>query len=110
MSRTESVLDQLLRSRPDERERFLPYVQRAKALHGECGCSLGGAFALTALLALVVDRLRFGVVLQGGLIRSLLLGAALVFAAGLTGKLIGVGVARLRLALLYRHLRAQYEP
>lgn len=110
MSRNESVLDQLLRSRPHDRERLLPYVAHAKALHGECGCGLGGAFATAALLAVAVDRLLFRIVVHGGVIPTLLRAAAIVLAAGLAGKLIGIGIARLRLALLYRHLRIRFEP
>ena len=36
-------------------------------------------------------------------------GAALVFGAGILGKIIGIAIARIRLGLLYRELRIRFS-
>ena len=108
MRRSESVLDRLLHSRPQERERLRPYVDRAKALRSECGCSMGGAFMMTALV-LVVRAVAFAEPGGTTLVGRALRGVAIVFAAGGAGKLLGIGIARARLAWLYRQLRVRYH-
>jgi len=108
MRRAESVLDRLLRSLPDEREHLRPYVDRAKALSSECGCAMGGAF-MVAALALVIG---FEIVNAGSphssVIVRVLRDAAIVFGAGVAGKLTGLAIARVRLAWLYHEIRVRY--
>lgn len=109
MRRSESVLDRLLHSRPDEREHLLPYVDRAKALSRECGCSMGGGFMMTALVLVVVHAVAFAEPGRTTVVGRALRGVAIVFAAGGAGKLLGIGIARARLAWLYRQLRVRYH-
>ena len=109
MRRSESVLDRLLRSMPNEREQLRPYVDRAKALSSECGCSMGGALMVAALALVLGYEVTHDGSPQRGLVIRLLWDAAIVFAAGVAGKLIGLGIARVRLAWLYRELRVRYH-
>jgi len=46
--------------------------------------------------------------IHDGLILQLFAGAAFVFGSAVVGKLTGMGIARLRLALLYRDLRIRF--
>jgi len=73
---------------------------RARRYAHACGCALGGAFSVFALLACLASLVladRFSWIL-------IPLGATGVFCAGLLGKAIGVGWARTRLRLLHRSL------
>ena len=108
MRRSETVLDTLLRSLPDEREHLRPYIDRAKALSSECGCSMGGAFMVTALALVVGYEVVSAGSAQPGVIGRVLRDGAIVFGAGIAGKLTGLAVARVRLAWLYRELRIRY--
>ncbi len=73
---------------------------RAHRYAHACGCALGGAFSVFAILACLA-----GFVLADRFSWALLpLGAVGVFCAGLLGKAIGVGWARARLRLLHRSL------
>lgn len=101
------ALDQLFRALPEERERLSPYLKRAQAFSSECGCSLGGAFLTVALAGIVVYAIAGGFAGAAPL-RAVLLTVAFLFAAGITGKLIGIAVARIRLVLLCRELVARY--
>jgi hypothetical protein len=101
------ALDQLVRALPGERERLRPYLDRARAFSSECGCSLGGAFLTAALAGIVIYAVTGGFAGAAPL-RAVLLTIAFLFAAGITGKLIGIAVARVRLALLCRELAARY--
>ncbi len=107
--RGEPVLDRLLRSLPDERHRLLPYVRRAEAYRTECGCRMGGVF-LAAALGFCVFTLMLRGFPTAHLAGVLLRGLALIFGAGIAGKLTGIALARLRLALLYRRLRLRFAP
>jgi hypothetical protein len=102
------LLERLWQALPNERDRLRPYVEKAKAYRNECGCVMGGVFFIGALALLVLDGLYFHEITDGGWVGATLRGAALVFGASLLGKAIGIGIARLRLALTYRELRTRY--
>jgi hypothetical protein len=101
-------LEALLAALPDQRERLRPYIDKAHAYSAECGCALGGAFMVAATGALI----PYGMLLHGfagrGVVISVLEAVGFVFAATIIGKFVGVGIARVRLALLCRRLRALY--
>ncbi len=103
------TLERLLHSFPEERESLRPYVDRAKAYSNECGCSMGGAFMVGSLGLLILYGLLFNGFGRGNLLTDALWGTAFVFGAGIVGKLTGIGIARIRLAMLYRHLRIRYH-
>ena len=69
---------------------------------------MGGAFAAASLVVLVLYALLNG--FSGRNPVTLALGGvSLLFSAGVLGKLTGIGIARLRLQLLYRRLRLEYS-
>ena len=104
------ILETLLRSRPQDREFLHDYVRRAKTYHNECGCAMSGIFLVGASLFLVLDFLWLRGPIHGDLLFQLFAGAAFIFGSAAIGKLIGMGIARIRLALLYRDLRIRFEP
>ncbi len=109
MHKARHTLEGLLHSFPEERESLRPYVDRAKAYSNECGCSMGGAFLLGSLGLLILYCFLFNGFGRGNLLTDALWGTAFVFSAGIVGKLTGIGIARIRLALLYRHLVVKYQ-
>jgi hypothetical protein len=104
----QDILERLLRSRPEARNRLLPYVRRAKTFHNECGCAMSGAFLVAALSLAFIHRLYWRNPFQAGVLAQLAVYVAFVLAAGFVGKLVGISVARIRLALLYRDLRNRF--
>jgi hypothetical protein len=42
-------------------------------------------------------------------LKGVLAGTVFVFGAGIVGKLTGIGIARIRLVILYRQLRIRYR-
>ncbi len=101
------ILEHLLRAHPEEHKRLQPYVHRAKIYYNECGCAMSGAFFVSAaLLVPAIEVWRHGF-FQGGPAR-LLSCAAFVLGAAIAGKFVGIAIARVRLALLYRDLRTQF--
>jgi hypothetical protein len=109
MHKTKNLLEGLLHSFPEERETLLRHVDRAKAYKNECGCSMSGAFLVGSLGFLILYGFLFSALDGRHLVTNALWGTAFVFGAGIVGKLTGIGIARLRLALLYRHLRITYH-
>ena len=104
----QDVLERLLRSRPEARNKLQPYVRRAKAYHNECGCAMSGAFLVAALVLVLIHSVYWRNFVEIGLLTQIVLYAAFVLAAGFAGKLAGIAIARLRLALLYCDLRNQF--
>ena len=103
------ILERLLAARPDRRDALRPYVQQAKRLRNECGCAMSGAFLVGAIGLLIVHYLFFRDIIRVSLPGEVLAAVAFVFGAGLIGKAVGIGIARARLVLLYRHLRVRYR-
>jgi hypothetical protein len=71
---------------------------RIARLSGECGCRMSGIFLLGAAGLTVAYLLALRELSLG----SALLAFAFVFAMGLLGKLVGLGVAQLRLLAVRR--------
>jgi hypothetical protein len=104
-----NILDQLWRALPSERGNLRPYVERAKAYRNECGCSTGAVFFGASLLVLVVRGVFFHFAANGGSLSAIFGATLLVFGAAIVGKAVGIGVARIRLLLLYRDLHIRYR-
>jgi hypothetical protein len=98
-TRNTSILDRLWIDLPAEREALRPYIERSKSLRNDCGCAMGGGFLTGALLIVILDGLFFHRITGRGLLNSGLRGTALAFGASVAGKVIGIGVARLRLGM-----------
>lgn len=105
MNQSLLAIEQVLQALPADGEERRIRLARARAYAAECGCSLAGVFLLlsAALVAL------YGII-SGSLSRAdALVGTLVVFGASIVGKLLGIGVARLRLALLARYIIARYR-
>ena len=100
MSRTlDEVFAAIARLPGDDGEK-LRLRDRARRYHRACGCALGGAFLIIAILAsigalVLADPFRWSLIA---------LSLAGVFGAGFLGKAIGIGWARARLRLMHRLL------
>lgn len=75
------------------------YKDKAKRLFNECGCSMGAIFLAAAILGSIgyLLFLRFN-------IRTVISCSVIVFLTAITGKLIGISFARVRLFFLYKGL------
>jgi hypothetical protein len=107
-NRNVGILERLWQDLPDARETLRPYVEKGKSFRNECGCVMGGVFLIVALATLIADNLFCHRISGRGLLASALRESAFVFGTSMVGKTIGIGVARMRLALLYRELRIRY--
>jgi uncharacterized integral membrane protein len=87
---------------PGEREALRPYIDRAKSYRNDCGCAVAGICVLLTLAILIfVGRGHRSFSLQHALV-DVALAIACLLVAAVAGKLVGVGLARIRLALLGR--------
>jgi hypothetical protein len=102
------ILVRLWNALPDERENLLTYIEKAKSYRNECGCAMGGAFAVGSMVLLILRGIFFSHSAGGHWIVAILQGTASVFGACILGKGTGVGIARIRLARLNRELRLRY--
>jgi hypothetical protein len=103
------ILRHLWEAFPGEHDTLRGYVARAKAYRSECGCATGGAFTVAAIVGLLFYAFAYrGFRIEHWLADTVLALIGVVGAA-VTGKLAGVGFARLRLALLGRELRRRYD-
>lgn len=104
-----NALDQLWRTHPSEREELRPYAEKARAYRNECGCSMGAAFFSASIVILVIRSAVFHFAVNGRWFMVIVHAIVLMLGAAILGKLVGIGVARIRLLLLYRDLRNRYR-
>jgi hypothetical protein len=102
-------LNRLIELFPDDREQLVAVANRAARLSQACGCT-EGAIAMTIALAIAGLYYLWAGRSGGGVRISALWALPFVLAASGIGKLIGIGVARLRLAVIYRRVYAKYDP
>lgn len=93
-----SSVDALAAQLPDGDPRKAEFRSRTATLAQECGCTMGGVFFVGASVLAVASFIAAGQLSIG----SGLLSIGFVFAAALLGKLVGLGLARIRLLAL-RH-------
>jgi hypothetical protein len=103
-------LERLLTCFPQDRNEIRSHIRKAKKLKRDCGCSMGAAFlvgstfifaVITAFVSSRLDRLSFA--------KYLLYGAIAVLTSTIVGKVTGIAIARIRLALLYKHLLSKHS-
>lgn len=104
-----NALDQLWRTHPSMREELHPYAEKARAYRNECGCSMGAAFFSLSIVILVIRSAVFHFAVNGRWVMAIVHAILLMLGAAILGKLVGIGVARIRLFLLYRDLRNRYR-
>lgn len=85
------------------------FVRKLKTYKNECGCKLGGIFAISAIIICLSYALLFHPISVFAGIELIFWSAIVVMAAGLVGKGIGIGVARLKLTALYRTVLRLYH-
>lgn len=104
-----NALDQLWRTHPSDREQLRPYVEKARAYRNECGCSMGAAFFSASILILIIRSAVFHFAVNGRWFMAIVQAIGMMLGAAILGKLLGIGVARIRLLLLYRDLQNRYR-
>jgi hypothetical protein len=102
------ILTRVWVASPEERAVLRGYLDRVKVYRNECGCALGGVFGALVLLVLIVYDFGYGGFSLQHWFNDTARAIACLFAAVLIGKATGIGVARIRLVLLGRELRARY--
>jgi hypothetical protein len=104
-----NALDQLWHTHSSDREELRPYAEKARAYRNECGCSMGAAFFSATIVILVIRSAVFHFAVNGWWFMAIVHAIVLMLGAAILGKLVGIGVARIRLLLLYRDLRNRYR-
>ncbi len=86
------------------------YMDKIKKYRNECGCSMGGVFTIIAALFYVLyiylainDFSLFMVA------KTIFFGIVTILIAGLSGKIIGIFVARIKLLLLFHSLNSNFN-
>jgi len=108
MKKNTFKIENLLSSFPNDRQEIHLHVDRLKKYKDECGCSMGAKFLIASMGIFIIyffHSHHFGIV---DLLQQILLGIFSIFTSSIVGKIIGIGIARIRLALLYKHLFAKY--
>ena len=103
-------LNRLIELFPEDREQLVAIASRTARLSQACGCT-EGAIAMTIAIAIAgAYYLSAGRFAGAGVRVSQLWALPFVVAASGIGKLIGIGIARLRLVVIYRRVHAKYDP
>lgn len=97
-------IESLLNDFPDENKNKSFYAERIKKYSNECGCSLGAKFLAASVSGTPLYLFLFHDGKNTGMIKISLMVLLIIFISGITGKLIGIGIAKIKLLLLYRYL------
>jgi|SRR5882762_2662021 len=109
MKKTRFKIENLLNSLPNDREEILPYIDRVKKYSHECGCSLGAKFLVASIGIFLIYFFHANDFAIANLLKQIFLGILFIFTSSIAGKLIGIGIARIRLALLCKYLIGKYH-
>jgi hypothetical protein len=102
-------IEKLLGSFPNDTEEILSYLDKVKKYSGECGCSLGAKFLVVSLGIFVIYFFAFNDFELANILKTILFGILFIFTSSIVGKLVGIWIARIRLALLYKFLIVKYQ-
>jgi len=109
MKKTSFKIENLLDSFPNDREKILLYVDRVKKYSNECGCSMGAKFLMASIGIFLIYFFHSNDCGIANLLKEFLFGMLFIFTSSIIGKLIGIGIARIRLARLSKYLIGKYH-
>ena len=93
--------------RENEREY---YLGKFNNYNNECGCSMGGVFSIVTLIGYVVFSFFFLELYSiNAILKHVLSGFIITIIAGIVGKLIGIGIAKIKIIMLYRGLKQYHQ-
>lgn len=110
MSKRKYQIEKILQSIPNDDETKIRYVKKIKKYSNECGCSWGANFLMASLAGTIGYLLFYYDWRQGNHAKLILIATLSVFISSGVGKLIGIGIAKIKLQLLYKSLINQYCP
>lgn len=108
MSKITFNLEKILDAHPNQRAEILPSLHKANQYSTDCGCAMGARFLGASFLFFAISFVSAHNFEFVNILKQIGLGLLLIFAASIAGKLVGIGIAKIRLRLLYRQLAARY--
>jgi len=103
-----SATVRMVNAYPEHTSHILQEMERVKQLSVECGCSMGAKFMLASAVIVGIYLVFFGKFMFPQILVDVLIGFIIIFISSAAGKVLGIGLAKLRLAQLYRSLQARY--
>lgn len=104
MNKTPLKIERLLKEFSYEKLDKGFYLEKSKNLSNECGCLLAGIFLVVSTIILISYIFLISNI---NLLKTISIGLLLVFLSAVIGKLLGIGIAKVRLLLLYKLLLKQ---
>jgi len=93
---------------PEHSSHILQDMERIKQLSTECGCSMGAKFMLVSTGIVGIYIVFFNKFVFPKILMDILIGFTIIFVSSMIGKMLGIGLAKLRLTQLYRSLQSKY--
>jgi hypothetical protein len=100
----------ILASIPNDDETKIRYVEKIKKYRNECGCSWGANFLMASLGGIIMYLIFYFDWQNVNPFKLILTVALPIFISSGIGKMIGIGLAKIKLQLLYKSLINQYNP
>ena len=101
-------LPRVLNTYPTHASHILQELEKIKQLSSECGCSMGAKFMLGSTAIVGIYFVFFGEIVFPKILIDVFIGFIMIFISSAAGKILGIGLAKLRLAQLYRSLQSRY--
>jgi len=107
-ARIKYQINRILESIPNDDETKIRSVEKIKKYGNECGCSWGANFLLASLTGVTVYLLFYYEWQNANPVKLILIVILPVFVSSGIGKIIGIGIAKIRLRMLYKSLINHY--
>lgn len=101
-------LPRVLKAYPEQTSHILHELERIKQLSAECGCAMGAKFMLGSAGVVGIYFVFFSEIVFPKILIDVFIGFIIIFVSSAAGKILGIGLAKLRLAQVYKSLRARY--
>ena len=93
---------------PEHGSHILEDVEKIKELSAECGCSMGAKFMLLSIGVVGIYFGFLGEIVFPRILAEILISFIIIFVSSAVGKILGIGLANIRLAQRYRSLKSRY--
>lgn len=108
MPKSPTFTQDLLAAFPEREAELRPLIDRAARYGRDCGCPMGAAFLIVSLALAVAYVASAPAAGFGSMLARVVVAVLFVFVASVVGKLLGIAVARFRLARLTRELTQRF--
>lgn len=104
MKKLQHKIHNYLDTLPNDSKEKIQYVEKIKKYKTECGCSLGAKFLFGSGLLYIAYIIFLNDNKSLSFFKAAIVGLLFIFFLSIVGKLLGIGIAKIKLKILYKSM------